>query len=266
MITSVRVYRNATDYLDLPMTSGQDVFLRRIEGLGAKNIVSMTDIRGIPGEAFRGIISDFRAITVEIGYSSMINSVQGRRNNVLKYIRPNKSVTFRFTSDDLETVEITGIVETFENEPFAKDPFVKATIICSDPYFRGLADVVSPLNITANGTYEFNYAGTHPVGFKAVGTLPTSGIFRMARNGDTGKYFELSHVGNFGWSTIPGSRYIVLNPATNPYSDFNTILEKINRLSTWHLLYPGVNSFVITSMLAGSSLNSFTWRNRYVGV
>ena len=146
MLTSVDVYSEANQLvLKLPVfgPSPEGPYtVKKIDGLDpAKADIFTTNNVGQDGAMYKGARTGMRNIVLYLGYN---HNYPGRDANV--YLRgdiyerfpPQGKVRMVFHSDNHESIQIEGHVESVQSEIFSRMPDVQISIICPDPYFSSL--------------------------------------------------------------------------------------------------------------------------------
>lgn len=205
------------------------------------------------GETYQSARRDKRNIILDLGiHANHVDlSVTELRKTLYEFFMPKNKVNFRFISDDLPTVEISGRVETMDSPRFTKDPKANISVVCFDPDFLVLTPVVVPGNTTSGTTeMEIDYEGTVETGalvkININRTVSDFTIFqRLADNSVRTLEFESPTPMVAGdvleISTTPGSKGAWLTRAGVRTS----VLYAIAPSSAWISLDPGVNNFRI---------------------
>jgi len=249
--------------------------IRNIEGLDpVKASVNTSPYGSIDGAAHVGDSVLTRNIVLTLGINPDWDdwTYESLRRLLYRYFMPKSPVRLVFYSDDLITVEITGIVESAEINQFSNDPEMIVSIICPDPYFIALTPVVvtggavrplgtvTPIDyvgdVEAGINVEVTYvSGVSPVsiGIQNGSTDVTS--FNVNASVTSTKYFELS--------SVPGNKF-VQNVALDT-GVIKSLLANVEQGADWPTLKPGLNNFsVITD--AGVQDWSLTYYPRFGGL
>jgi len=166
-----------------------------------------------------------------------------------------------FYSDDLDPVEITGIVEDVSVNQFSKDPEINVSIICPDPYFTSLDPKVvtgqtiqgavgNPVTIDYKGSVESGInvkvtfvSGISPTQIKVQIGDPTIQYFISDASVDANLFYEMN--------SVPLKKYV---QNVNIGSGVITSLLSKSHMeegSEWPLLQPGENEFSVSTDSAG---------------
>lgn len=284
MLTKMEITnpRNATLALLLggsgPNTEAIQV--RNTEGLGpVKASISTSPFGSIDGEAYTGSSVGKRNIVITVGLDPnwIDQSMASLRTLLYAYFMPKQSVKLRFFSDSMTTVEISGYVEGFEPNIFAKDPEIQISIVCPLPDFVAIAATVKTGVVVANNVpqagEDIGYLGNIATGFvlkvasstalpsylgsvDIVSRTPFSPAFSAnSVTIDGGLYFEMSSVRGLKYArgiNVLGGAII-------------TLLRNLAASSTWPQLEPGVNNFYVAAATAGQ-VWTLTYFNRFGGL
>ena len=183
--------------------------------------------------------------------------------------RPSRLV---FYSDDLIPVEISGIVETVQQNQFSKDPEFQVSVICPDPYFTALEPKVVTGQSIRDGddltvvTYDGSVeAGIYVRVTWASDPAPTTIEIQI---GDP----EISHITEpvsvnstlyYEMSSIPMQKYV----QTVAIGDgvITNLLSKVQEGSSWPLFQPGDNLFGVITDQGGQDWE-LTYYERFGGL
>lgn len=249
--------------------------IRNIEGLGpVKSAVNTSPYGSVDGVAYLGTNVPFRNIVLTIGFNPdwIDHTYEELRRLVYLYFMPKKETRLVFFSDDISPVEISGIVESCEPNPFSKDPEATVSIICPDPYFTSLDPIVvtgessdgsDPVEIQYNGSIEagINVKVLHNTDpnpstiYIQIGD-PSVQFFHVTATVSLTSYFEVN--------SIPGSKYIRMVSTSSGV--VTNILTKMASGSTWPLLLPGLNTFAVITNQPGHQDWTLTYSEKYGGI
>lgn len=259
MLNSIEVYN----------TMGTETTLDFVEAGSIENdIIQVKNIDGL--DPVKADINQVAAATRD-GLSSIDSDVASRnivitlrpnpdwstwapetiRKFIYSYFMPKTTVKLVFDSDEVGVVEIFGIIESCDANPFSQEPEYIISIICEDPYFTAVAitsidgNIINPSDWSTGAT-DVPIVGTVPIGIKVQipwGDLtgaqiqtqsPSTSIFEV-------DYTETSVLVEM--NSVPGSKYIRSINQTNGV--FINILDKVSSGSEWPLLQPGDNKFAV---------------------
>jgi hypothetical protein len=262
VLTEVKAYsswRSAPTLLLDPDGRPETDFIqiRNIEGLDpVKASISTSPRAYIDGVTFTGseILSRNIVLTIHPNPDWVTWTFEKLRRLIYQYFMPKSPVRLEFTSDEIGSVEISGIVESIGVNQFSKDPEILVSIICPDPYFTAIEPVVvTGQTIRAGGaTTVVPYNGDVESGVIAKvyftsGSSPTNigiqlgdpilGYFNVAASVNEAMYFAMS--------SIPMEKYVQnVNIGTGV---IDNLLSDVQDGSTWISLEPGDNEFSIVT-------------------
>lgn len=262
MLTEVKAYsswRSApTLLLDPNGRPDTDLIqIRNIEGLDpVKASISTSPRAYIDGVTFTGSDVPARNIVLTIHPNPDWSTwtFEKLRRLIYQYFMPKRPIRLEFTTDEIGSVAILGVVESVDANPFSKDPEFLVSIICPDPYFSAIdPTVVTGQTIRVGGsTTVISYNGDVESGVIvnvtfASGTPPTSigiqlgdpslGYFNVISSVNEALYFEMS--------SIPMQKYV-----QNVHIGTGVIDNRLSDVqdgSSWLVLQPGDNEFSVVT-------------------
>lgn len=262
----MEVVSDQPDAPDLPlggfMPNNQPIQIRHIDGLGpVKSEIASTPFATGRGELYQGASTPKRNIVLTFGLSPnwADQTITFLRQLLYKYFMPEQWVTFRFFSDDLPTVYIKGIVESFDPNIFSQDPEIQISVLCPKPDF--IDEATTLVTGTVDGTETIvTYTGNVPTGFdlkiESSSTLPSyTGdltIKNTVREED--QIFKIQSV------TVDSTKYVDLNTVKTSRHIYNVavsdesaidILAKIGINPVWPEFMPGENKLSIAATTPG---------------
>lgn len=136
-----------------------------ITGLTPAGATINTDIvAAADGERFNSARVNTRNIVITLGYRL---HVEDKRIALYQFFKPKQPVVLHYTNTHRD-VYIEGYVETFEGNIFQRGQKAQISILCPQPYFKAIDDVVTEF-ASINSALEF------PVEFQEAG-IPFSTI------------------------------------------------------------------------------------------
>lgn len=257
MLTEVKAYsswRSApTLQLDVDGRAETDLIqVTNIEGLDpVKASVNTSPYGSVDGSSYTGskVLSRNIVLTLKPNPNWDTWTYEKLRRLLYSYFMPKLVTRLVFYSDDMDPVEIYGVVEGVGVNPFSKEPELQVSIICPDPYFTALnPTVLTGVNGAVN---TFTYNGSIEAGIivkvtHVSGAPTTIGIqigdpkityFGVVADVTTSKYFELS--------SIPMRKYVQnVNIGTGVIENLlsNVYLQEG---ALWPTLEPGQNEFTV---------------------
>lgn len=266
MLTELKAYSSLQSASTLLLeTNGREetdlIQIRGITGLEPVDAsVNVSPYGSVDGESHTGstVLSRNIVLTLRPNPDWDTWTYEALRRLLYSYFMPKRSIRLIFYSDDMDPVEISGIVESIEANLFSSDPELVVSIICPDPYFVALnPTVVTGQSIREGGALSvFNYDGNIETGVHVKvtwvsGDLPSyigiqvgspiiSDIHVVSENLDE-DYFELNSVSMQKYiRRVNISTGIITNLLSK--ASFETGLG-------WPLLYSGdVNFAVVTDV------------------
>lgn len=229
--------------------------ITEIEGIASPEAtINLSDLALLDGQKFNSAKANTRTINIAFAIEY---GAEANRLNVYKVIRVKKPLRMIYKSE-LRNVYIDGYVSQVEVSHFDIKQVVTVTLICPQPYFRAVNEVIDQLgqNIRA---FHFPFAITAddpvPLGIFVdspivtvmnTGEADTGIIFDISiynsvegitiTDTETGEFFKVNGSFNAGTrliiSTVPGDKYV-----TYVYG------SKINRFSS---VAPGSTWFVLS--------------------
>lgn len=183
-----------------------------IQGLNPPQAqVNVTNIAGMDGARFNSAKLQTRnlVITIKINGDAEANRIQ-----LYQYFPTKELVTFYYKNNTRD-VYIKGYVETCEVSPFSQDEQMQISIICANPYFKSIDEVIADIsNITALFEFPFSINQDEPIPFSSYETNKVTNVFNdgadktgvtiqidvldtvndiLIRNTETGDTFELEY-------------------------------------------------------------------------
>ena len=286
MITEVKAYSawNSAPTLPLDVNGRAETDLlqiRNIDGLDpVKASVNMSPLGSVDGASHVGSSVPQRNIVLTIKPNPNWDTwtYESLRRLVYQYFMPKLTTRLIFISDDIDPVEIFGIVESCENNIFSKDPEIIVSIICPDPYFTAVDPIIlTGQTVPFGGIPEvIPYEGNIETGFKLKITyaeapsplflavqlgdlgVPGTSYFTVESTVDANKYFEMSSV---QLKKYFQSVNINTGAITNLLSKVG-----IQQGTMWPNLMPGDNELRVITFEEGTQDWELTYYPRYGGL
>jgi Phage tail protein. len=262
VLTEVKAYSSWISAPTLPLSdTGRPetdlIQIRNIDGLDPVKASVNTSLFGsIDGAAYVGSSVAGRNIVLTIHPNPDWNTWthESLRRLLYSYFMPKRPVRLVFFSDDMDTVEITGVVESVAVNSFSKDPELLVSVICPDPYFTALdPKIITGSSVRSGGTItDVDYAGNVETGIGVKVTWvsdppptvigiqigsPVISYFTVAASVSSSVYFEIS--------SIPMQKYIQnVNIGSGVITNLLSKAQ-VQEGSSWPLFQPGVNEFSV---------------------
>lgn len=283
MITKVEVLSAQPDAPELSLggffSNLDPVQLRDIDGLGpVKAEIATEAFATSDGEFFQGATIGKRNIVFKLGLNPnwVDQTVASLRRQLYRYWLPKSWTKLRFFSDDMDTVDIEGYVESFDPNMFSEDPEIQVSIICPKP------DLIEPdatiyYGVVDDGTaeFEFEYLGNVPAGFELVinqtaDNVSYTGPINVSTQWETEppELFTIDPVtidGTFSFklSTIRNAKRVQRIPNAGG-SPVNMLMNVPNE-SVWPQIRPGTNLLKVYGNEIGQAW-TLAFFNRYGGL
>lgn len=173
MLTKVEVRTVQGTLLTLPLTDiSNGVAVEQIDGLDpVKATLVSSSFANMDGEQYHSSRREARNIVFKLGLEPdwAVQAVQDIRRRLYDFFMPKSQTSLRFYMDDGLTVDIAGVVESFETDHFSKEPKVDISVMCFDPDFIDLDPVTVNGNTVSTSTETVvHYDGTVETGIKFV--------------------------------------------------------------------------------------------------
>jgi hypothetical protein len=234
--------------------------ITNIDGLEpVKASVNTAPFGSIDGTSYVGSSVTDRNIVLTVKPNPNWNewSYEGLRRLLYSYFMPKRPTKLVFYSDDMDPVQIGGIVESVDVNQFSKDPELVISVICPNPYFSSL-DPITLVGQTVRETddpIEIDYNGSLEAGVyvQVTDSLDTQPDLIWIQIGDPNlSYFKVDATVNsdliFEMSSFPMQKYVQNVDLTTGV--ITNLLNKVHVIegSAWPtILKPGTNEFrVIT--------------------
>lgn len=286
-LTQLEVYSPRISVPPFPIGAGDietdPIQIRGIEGLGpVVATINTSKVGMIDGEVYRDSAVGVRNIVITVGLNPNYanQSIEALRQILNLQFMPKSSVRLVFTSTHLPQVEISGYVETFEPNIFAKDPEYQISVLCPQPHFVATTDTVisdttensnvNMLNVNYQGTVSTGFllrvwrpgASAYTGGLRLINLTTTEEVFYMATT-------EISNTATLYLNTVPGNKYARVQYAS-AVTPAKNLLGGISALSKWPKIRVGSNRIKVSGAgpTAPSITGTFdiTYRARYGGL
>lgn len=262
MLTEVKAYSSWQSAPTLPLSeTGRAetdlIQIRNIDGLDpVKASVNTSPLGSVDGAAYTGsnVVSRNIVLTLHPNPDWANWTYESLRRLVYSYFMPKSPTRLVFYSDDIPPVEISGVVESCDVNPFSVDPEILVSIVCPDPHFTALdPEIVTGQSVRAGGAvHNIDYDGTVEAGIHVKVTFssgaapavigiqvgdPTITYFNVVATVSASMYFEMS--------SLPMQKF-VQNVGIGS-GVITNLLDKseIREGSAWPTLQPGEQDFSI---------------------
>ena len=261
MLTEIKAYSSwqsaPTLYLDDAGRAETDLIqIRNVDGLDPVTAsVGTTPYGSSDGESYVGssVLSRNLVLTLHPNPNWINWSPEALRRFLYAYFMPKGIVQLEFYSDDMDPVDIRGVVESFAANPFSKDPEYIASVICPDPYFTAIEPVVMSGSVN-DVPVDVDYFGNVNAGIQVKvqyvsGTAPNKLTIQVGDPNIGSFEIDIPSIVTaaqyFQMSSVSMSKYVE-NIANN--GTITSLLSYISPGSSdWPMLQPGRNKFSVTS-------------------
>lgn len=276
MLTAVEVRSASGALLTLPLEDvSNGLYIDDIRGLDpVKATIVSSSFAAIDGTQYQSSRRESRNIVLTIGLEPdyATDSVRDLRSRLYEYMMPKSEVSLTFihdeADDELEVV-ISGRVESLETALFSEEPAVDISIVCFDPDFVDLTEVLVEGDTVADTTeITIDYDGTVESGFVfellVDRTLTEFTIYHtppgkpvrtldFAANLETGDVLTIT--------TIAGNKSVLLTRTATTSS----LLYGMSPQSNWIELEKGANKIRVYA-LGDPIPYTITYTTRYGGL
>lgn len=276
MLTEVKAYSSWHSAPTLALSENgraetDPLQIRNIGGLDpVKAAITITPLGTVDGSTYGGASIATRNIVLTLHPNPDWKNwtFESLRRLLYTYFMPKRAVRLVFYSDDIDPVEISGVVESVDANPFSKDPEILVSIICPDPYFTALDPItITGKTVQPGGTPTIvNYQGNVEAGlylqvsFTSGQTAPA--LIALQIGDPRLQYFAvtatISSTMYYEMNTVPQNKFLQnvalgTGVITNLYPKINTREGVL-----WPILESGDNEFIVIT-----DVGSHDWELRY---
>ena len=135
-----------------------------IEGLNPpETVVNLSTIVGMDGAKLNSLRGDTRNIVITLKING---DVEQNRLALYQYFPVKKTITLHFTTDS-RSVDIEGVIDTFNCDLFTNSETAQISVICPYPFFKAVADDVFELSGLTK-LFKFPFAISSPIPMSEV--------------------------------------------------------------------------------------------------
>jgi hypothetical protein len=176
LLKTLRVKNSRGSVLELPLSDiSEGLIVKGIEGLDpVKATLVSSSFANMDGEQYHSSRREARNIKLELALEPdyAVTSVKNLRDQLYKFFMPKTKVLLIFEMFDHHNVsvlgfnlEIEGVIESFENTLFTKNPEVTISLMCFNPDFVDPRLVIFEASSVADLTeLDLLYRGTIETG------------------------------------------------------------------------------------------------------
>lgn len=259
--------------LSLPLQPTEPGFLiTEIGGLDpVKASVVSSSFAQLDGEEYQASRREKRNITMRIRLEPYFGTktVEELRQQLYGYFMPKTFCNLKFYIDGVLKYTIKGMTETCETALFSKDPEMNISVLCFDPDFLGIDDVVVNGSTVSTSTELF---------VTAYGSVETGHVFQLNVDRSISGFTLYNRRPDNSQSTITVNMALVAGDVVristvdkDKYARLiragvtSSILYAVDQYSKWAPLYPGSN--YIRVLVSGAAIPyTITYRPKYGGL
>lgn len=222
-----------------------------IDGLNPPQAqVNLTNIAGMDGAKFNSAKLQTREIVITIRLNG---DVEANRIKLYQYFPTKEQVTFYYSNSHRD-VFIKGYVNTCEVNPFSQSEEMQISIICPQPYFKDIDEVIADIsNIEALFEFPFSINQNEPIPFSSYEEGKVTNVFNEA-DVKTGVVIQIDVL-----EAVNDIR--IVNTGNGEFFELNYEFEAGDRITintnsgekSVKLLRAGVFSNIFSSIVTGST-------------
>lgn len=124
--------------------------------------INTAAVAGMDGALFNSSRLNTRNIVITL---YLTGDIESNRQEIYFYARTKEKCTFYFSNENRD-VYIDGYVDTVECLLFSNAEFIQISMICPDPYFQGLLEIIDDLSkLQGAFTFPFSINYDEPISF-----------------------------------------------------------------------------------------------------
>ena len=157
----------------IDFTNNPNFYIYKIDGLAPPSAaLNFSTIANVDGKTYNSGRINERNIVL---YIKLLPDVEANRNILYEHFPIGQQIRL-FYRNGIHDVYIDGYVESFECDFFVNNEIAQISIICNDPYFRGIKKENVVLSVS-EGRFEFpfsiNVGEPIPISERNYGTIGT---------------------------------------------------------------------------------------------
>ena len=177
----------------LELTNNEDDFqVTNIEGLNPPNAnINTSNYANSDGSSFNSSKIENRQIVITI---SLNGDIERNRLLLYKYFK-NKEWCKIYYKTESRNVFIEGYVQTFEVPQFTQKQVAQIAILCPDPYFKDLDEIVTSISkVIKRFTFPFAININEPIPFSDLDIEKVTNVINDSES-DTGLIINVTFLG-----------------------------------------------------------------------
>ena len=177
----------------LELTNNEDDFqVTNIEGLNPPNAnINTSNYANSDGSSFNSSKIENRQIVITI---SLNGDIERNRLLLYKYFK-NKEWCKIYYKTESRNVFIEGYVQTFEAPQFTQKQVAQIAILCPDPYFKDLDEIVTSISkVIKRFTFPFAINIDEPIPFSDLDIEKVTNVINDSES-DTGLIINVTFLG-----------------------------------------------------------------------
>lgn len=177
----------------LELTNNEDDFqVTNIEGLNPPNAnINTSNYANSDGSSFNSSKIENRQIVITI---SLNGDIERNRLLLYKYFK-NKEWCKIYYKTESRNVFIEGYVQTFEAPQFTQKQVAQIAILCPDPYFKDLDEIVTSISkVIKRFTFPFAININEPIPFSDLDIEKVTNVINDSES-DTGLIINVTFLG-----------------------------------------------------------------------
>lgn len=172
----------------LQLTQNKNYAVTGVQGLTPVAAAINTSTAGMfDGVVYNSARLNYRNIIITLHFT---HDVEKNRIKLYDYFQTKQFCTLHFSTDSRD-VHISGYVETFECDLFSVSETAQISIICPNPYFQSVSEIVNSAT-TENNSIIIPNSGDVSAGMDIVINFTGAVTNPVIENTVTGEYFRLN--------------------------------------------------------------------------
>lgn len=145
-----------------------------------KGAINTTLLAGVDGARFNSSRLETRNIVITV---KIHGDTETNRQRLYTYLRTKENCKIYYTSDN-RNVWAEGYIDSFECNLFSNSEEAQISIICPDPYFKDVDEIVSDISATINNfTFPFSINLNDPIAFSTFDATRTANVYNEGSSG-----------------------------------------------------------------------------------